>query len=79
MEQQQYFIRPLKTKDAWRMLEWMHNDDIMQYFQFDGKSAKLEDVLQFIEASRDESKNLHRAIVDKNDCYLGTISLKNMH
>ena len=60
------------------MLEWLHNDDITRYLQVGGKKATMESTQEFIKAASDESKNLHRAVVDQNDNYLGTVSLKNI-
>lgn len=73
-----FHLRPLKTDDAPRMLSWMRNPDITQYLQIGGKDTSQETVLAFIERSRDESENLHRAIVDEFDEYLGTVSLKHI-
>lgn len=60
------------------MLEWMHDEDITKNLQIDGKSKTMEDCLAFIEASKEESVNLHRAIADDDDVYCGTVSLKNI-
>ena len=74
----QFSLRPLKDKDAKRMLEWMRDPDITHYLQIGGERTTLESVLCFIENTADESENLHRAIVNENNEYLGTISLKHI-
>lgn len=76
-------LRPLELRDANRMLEWMHSKETMSYLQFDGDSKTLHDAESFIiqaqKADNDlKRKNFHRAIVDINDIYCGTISLKNI-
>ena len=76
-------LRELKIKDAPLMLEWMHDPKIQKSFKKDMLGAKLEDTEKFIE-SASVSKELstgdsvHMAIVDENDEYLGTISLKDI-
>ena len=70
-------LRRLERKDAPLMLEWMHDSEINCHFQIDFKSSTMESVVRFIDESyNDESQNF--ALVDENDEYLGTISLKNI-
>lgn len=73
-----FFLRSLKEADASRMLEWLQNDSITSELNIGGNNATLESVQQFIESAKDETLNLHRAIVDENDNYLGTVSLKGI-
>ena len=73
-----YSIRPLQPKDATRMLEWMHDEDVTRYLRLNGKNTTRMDVLRFIQEAQDETVNLHRAVVDCEDTYFGTISLKNI-
>ncbi|CUX34493.1 GNAT family N-acetyltransferase [Clostridium sp. C105KSO13] len=70
-------IRRLEKKDAERMLEWMHDEEINHNFSVDFESHTLEDAINFIENSFDE-KNQHFAVVDEDDIYQGSISLKNI-
>lgn len=72
-------IRPLKEEDSERMLEWMRDPDITHYLQVGGADTSKETVLRFIERSHEESNNLHFAIADEQNNYLGTISLKNIN
>ena len=69
-------LRPLEIRDAAPMLAWMHDPDTVSLLNADFGSKTLSDCLSFIEASRDESVNLHRAVADDADRYLGTVSLK---
>ena len=74
-------LRMLKEKDAEGMLEWMHDPEIQKSFRFCAENKKKEDVLRFIREAKVEpvdGKSIHLAIVDENDEYLGTISLKNV-
>ena len=71
-------LRKLKPKDAQYMLGWMHDKDIASCFRFDSLSFTLDDVLNFIDRSIDDHENLHYAITDETDEYLGTISLKEI-
>lgn len=72
-------IRKLKIEDSIKMLEWMHNTDINQYFKSDFSSATKDTVMDFITYAMAERKNeRHLAVTDNNDCYMGTVSLKNI-
>lgn len=73
-----YSLRPLKETDAERMLEWMRDERVTAYLRIGGPDTRLEDVQKFIASAQNETKNLHRAIVDENNTYLGTVSLKNI-
>lgn len=70
-------LRILKEKDAPFMLEWMHDSTINCNFQQPFAEMTMEDVRKFIKNSFSE-ENKHFAIVDANDEYLGTVSLKNI-
>lgn len=71
-------IRNLELKDAPLMLEWMHDESVVKDMQADFCSKTLYDCNKFIMSSRDTCKNLHLAITDDNDEYMGTVSLKNI-
>ncbi len=70
-----YRLRPLEEKDASGMLEWMQDPKIACFFRFDAAAMTLETCLAFI---RSPSEDRHWAIVNGQDEYLGTISLKNI-
>ena len=59
------------------MLEWMHDPEVADNFRVDFVSITPEQADAFIENSFSE-KNQHFAIVDEEDVYMGTISLKNI-
>ena len=71
-------LRSLKLEDAEPMLEWMTNPDIYKKMQFDGKNQTLEKCQKFIQHSWNDKKNLHYAITNSSEEYLGTVSLKNI-
>ena len=60
------------------MLEWMHDQSVTEYMQADFASKTIEDCEHFIKAAQDISENMHLAIVDNQDIYMGTVSLKNI-
>ena len=71
-------LRTLKLEDANRMLEWMHNDDIVSNLGKNFKSYTLQDCKDFISHSQTDNSNLHLAITDDTDNYMGTVSLKHI-
>ncbi len=71
-------LRKLELKDAPLMLEWMHDSDVVKNLQADFAHKTLSDCKNFIRVSQMDSKNLHRAVVDDGDMYMGTVSLKNV-
>ncbi len=71
-------LRKLQFGDAELMLEWMHDTDIVKHLQTDFMSKTIEDCKYFIKMSMHDEKNIHRAIVNEEDIYMGTVSLKNI-
>lgn len=71
-------LRKLRKEDAELMLEWMHDDSVVANLGTNFKEKKLEDCIKFIEMSGKEDKDLHMAIADDNDIYMGTVSLKHI-
>ena len=74
-------LRELKEKDADGMLEWMNDPEIMKNFRFSSKGRDKEQVLHFIRTATTQivdGQSMHFAVVDDNDEYLGTISLKEV-
>jgi len=78
MKEIEYSLRQLELRDSARMLEWMRDPEITRYLQIGGPDTKEETVVNFIQSSGDESVNLHRAVVNSTDEYVGTVSLKNI-
>lgn len=76
-------LRELKEKDAPLMLEWMHDPEIQKGFKKNMMGASLDDAKNFCRKALtpevlSEGISLHFAIVDEDDEYLGTISLKDI-
>jgi len=71
-------LRILQEKDAPYMLEWMSDPELIKFFRFDAEKANSDNILAFINRSINDNQNKHFAVVDENDEYLGTISLKNI-
>lgn len=74
-------LRKLEEKDADGMLEWMQDPEMQKGFRFNAEEKNREDVLSFIRNANIElvnGKNIHYAVSDEDDEYLGTISLKNV-
>ena len=69
-------LRELKSKDAFRMLEWMHDPIIVENLHVDFLKKNIDDCFKFINNSN--NNNMHYAIVDNNDIYMGTVSLKHI-
>ncbi len=72
-------LRALESKDAPYMLEWMHDESVVQFMGRDFSKNTLEGCEQFIYDSQTCSENYHRAIVDDFDEYMGTVSLKHIN
>lgn len=70
-------LRSLEMKDAELMLAWMHDKSVVEKLQTDFENKSLEDCRTFIANSQDNN-NIHLAIVDEQDTYMGTVSLKHI-
>lgn len=71
-------LRELEITDADFMLEWMHDEDVVKDLKGNFLSKTKEDAVHFIENSISDERFIHYAIVDENDEYMGTVSLKNI-
>ena len=71
-------LRQLQLKDAPLMLEWMHDPDVVRYMHTDFASKTLTDCERFIQAAKNSAENLHYAVVNDEDEYMGTVSLKHI-
>ena len=71
-------LRNLEPKDAPRMLQWMHDPDAVAHLQGRFLEKTLQDCLNFIEDSQNSDNQLHLAVVNEEDTYLGTVSLKHI-
>ncbi len=70
-------LRELKTKDAQRMFEWMQDADVVGKMQDNFLEKTIEDCYSFI-ANSNKKDSIHMAIVNEQDLYMGTVSLKHI-
>lgn len=74
-------LRRLCEEDADGMLEWMHDPEIQKSFRKSMLEKTEEDVLAFICSAStfpEDGKDVHYAIANDDNEYLGTISLKDI-
>ena len=71
-------LRELKLKDAPLMLEWMHDKSVVEDLRTNFAEKTILDCENFIRNSWSDQVNWNVAIVDENDTYMGTVSLKNI-
>lgn len=60
------------------MLEWMTDPEITRFFRFDPSNVTQQSCEEYIENAGSQPNTRHFAVVDENDEYLGTISLKDI-
>lgn len=72
------FLRKLEIKDAPLMLEWMHDNNVVRDLQANFAAKTLLDCETFIGNSEEIGENLHLAIANDADEYMGTVSLKHI-
>lgn len=70
-------LRDLDIRDAGLMLEWMQDPSVVEKLQTDFSAKTIEDCKSFIKNSHDD-ENIHLAITDDGDIYMGTVSLKHI-
>ena len=73
-----FALRALKITDAPLMLEWMHDESVTENLRSNFSDKTIEECHHFIEQSQNSYSDLHLAIVNQYDEYLGTVSLKNI-
>ena len=71
-------LRDLELKDAPLMLEWMHDESVVEKLRGNFKEKTLKDAEAFITMSANKEKDIHLAIVSDEDEYMGTVSLKSV-
>lgn len=72
-------LRKLEQRDAPLMLEWMHDRSVVGHLATDFTTKTLDNCRDFIAHSSDSHSDLHLAIADDRDEYMGTVSLKHIH
>lgn len=71
-------LRPLLSKDAPFMLEWMHDESVVENMGTNFMSKTLEDCQNFIQWAQTAKEDLHLAVANETDEYMGTVSLKHI-
>ena len=71
-------LRNLQEKDTPMMLEWMHDKDVIQFLKTNFAGMSIDDCQKFIAGADKENKDIHKAIVNEEDEYMGTVSLKHI-
>ena len=72
-------LRKLASHDAPLMLEWMHDPSVVGHLSTNFAEKTLEDCQGFIDWANNAKSDLHLAIADEADTYMGTVSLKHIH
>ena len=72
------YLRKLESKDAPLMLEWMHDESVVAKLAANFAAKTIDDCRNFIAASQKDEENLHLAVADGDDTYMGTVSLKHI-
>ena len=71
-------LRKLMEKDAPLMLEWMHDPEVTADLRKDFSSFTIDHCLNFIRTSENTANTVHRAIVNDEDEYLGTVTVRDI-
>ncbi len=71
-------VRKLERKDAPLMLEWMHDEKVVAHLSANFAAKTLADCESFIAYAQDTQADLHLAVADETDEYMGTVSLKHL-
>ena len=72
-------LRKLELSDAPLMLEWMHDRNVVENLSANFSQKTIEDCNSFIKSSWEDTENLHLAIVNDENEYMGTVSLKHIN
>ena len=71
-------LRNLELKDAPLMLEWMHDESVVEKLRGRFAEKTIKDCEAFIKAAENKEDDIHLAIVSDEDEYMGTVSLKSI-
>lgn len=71
-------LRKLEQTDAEYMLEWMHAPNVVKNLQGDFLNKTIDDCRRFINSTLEDDCNIHLAIVNGQNEYMGTVSMKNI-
>lgn len=71
-------IRELKDNDASEMHQWMTNPDITRDLHGNYNNSSIDDALEFIRFANAQNDEIHYAIVNDENEYQGTVSLRHI-
>lgn len=71
-------LRKLERRDAPLMLEWMHDNSVVSHLGTNFAEKTLDDCCRFIDWANSTDTDLHLAVADEQDTYMGTVSLKHI-
>ena len=71
-------LRQLEPKDAALMYEWMHDTSVVGDLKANFTEKTMDDCLNFIAAAQSSETDIHFAVADDQDEYMGTVSLKHV-
>lgn len=71
-------LRELQKKDVPYMLEWMHDYEVVKDLKSNFQAMQIKDCENFIDFANSSNTDIHKAIVDETDEYMGTVSLKHI-
>ncbi len=72
-------LRKLTEADAPLMLAWMHDPSVVGHLSTNFAEKTLADCHSFIRWANTTDTDLHLAVADETDTYMGTVSLKHIH
>lgn len=72
-------LRELRVSDAEYMCEYLKDKEIATSFLYTRYPFEKENFIEFIKNSWKNKTDIHYAISDEHDNYIGTISLKNIN
>lgn len=71
-------LRKLEQRDAPLMLEWMHDEGVVSHLGTNFAEKTIDDCTRFIRWANETDTDLHLAVADEQDTYMGTVSLKHI-
>jgi diamine N-acetyltransferase len=72
-------LRELQIKDSELMYEWISDYEVTNQLAISRFPYSMEQINKFIQNSWNDKENIHFAIVNDEDEYIGTVSLKNIN
>lgn len=71
-------LRELTLEDSAGMLEWFRDENVTSYLHGDYSNASINDAIKFISEESKYDNEVHYAIVNDENDYIGTVSLRHI-